>query len=88
GLQRLDAESFDAVVSDIEMPVMDGWAFARAVRQRSGGAAVPLMALTTLDSETDRERARSCGFDRYEVKIDRERFLAALAALLRERGSG
>src|SRR5262249_26832988 len=65
GLEHLDAEAFDAVVSDIEMPVLDGWGFARAVRERPGGAAVPLMALTTLDSDADRERAKACGYDRY-----------------------
>jgi two-component system, chemotaxis family, sensor kinase CheA len=83
GLARLDAGAFDAVVSDIEMPEMDGWAFARAVRQRPGGERLPLVALTTLNSERDREKARACGFDRYEVKVDRERFLGTVAELLR-----
>jgi two-component system chemotaxis sensor kinase CheA len=87
GLQRLDAEAFDLVVSDVEMPVMDGVAFARALRQRPGGA-VPLLALTTLDSDADRERILAAGFDRHEVKLDRERFIAAVAALLRARAPG
>ncbi len=82
GLKRLDAGQFDLVVSDIEMPVLDGWGFARAVRQL--GAEVPLLALTTLSTDTDRARALACGFDRYEVKLDRERFLAAVAELLPE----
>ena len=82
GLAKLDEGTFDLIVSDIEMPVMDGWAFARAVRQRPDGARVPLLALTTLSSAVDRERALACGFDRHEVKIDRERFLAAVKELL------
>ena len=82
GLRRLDAGTFDLVVSDIEMPVMDGFAFARAVRRRPGGADLPLLALTTLDGPADRERSRACGFDRHEAKLDRERFLGAAAALL------
>ena len=88
GLRKLDAGKFDLVVSDVEMPVMDGFEFARAVRKRPGGASVPLMALTTLDSPADRERALACGFDRHEAKLDRERVLAATAALLRERAGG
>jgi two-component system chemotaxis sensor kinase CheA len=80
GLERLREETFDLVVSDIEMPVMDGWAFARAVRE--SGAGLPLLALTTLNSAADRERALACGFSGYEVKIDRERFLGAVAGLL------
>ena len=46
------------------------------------------MALTTLDSPADRERALACGFDRHEAKLDRERFLHALAALVKERAPG
>jgi hypothetical protein len=43
---------------------------------------VPLLALTTLNSDADKARMVACGFDRHEVKIDRERFLGAVAALL------
>jgi two-component system chemotaxis sensor kinase CheA len=85
GLAKLDEATFDLVVADIEMPVMDGWTFAKALRQRPEGAGLPLMALTTLSSEQDRERALACGFDRHEVKIDRERFLAAVKELLDEK---
>ncbi|HVS36501.1 MAG TPA: chemotaxis protein CheW [Gemmataceae bacterium] len=88
GLQKLDAATFDLVVSDVEMPVMDGFEFARAVRRRPDGKALPLLALTTLDSPTDREKALACGFDRHEAKLDRERFLGAAAALLKERAPG
>ena len=87
GLRKLDANRFDLIVSDCEMPLMDGFEFARAVRQRPYGAALPLMALTTLDSPADRERALACGFDRHEAKLDRERFLKAATALLRERAA-
>ena len=88
GLRKLDADKFDLVVSDCEMPVMDGFEFARAVRRRPYGAGLPLMALTTLDSPADRERALACGFDRHEAKLDRERFLKAAAALLRGYSAG
>jgi two-component system chemotaxis sensor kinase CheA len=83
GLERLGESSFDLVVSDIEMPVMDGWAFARALRELPGHDGLPLLALTTLNSPADRERAMACGFDGYEVKVDRERFLAAVRTLLK-----
>jgi two-component system chemotaxis sensor kinase CheA len=82
GLERLREGAFDLVVSDIEMPVMDGWAFARAVRDEAAFARLPLLALTTLNSAADREKALACGFDGYEVKVDRDRFLGAVAALL------
>jgi two-component system chemotaxis sensor kinase CheA len=82
GLERLREGAFDLVVSDIEMPEMDGWAFARAVREETAFARLPLLALTTLNSDADRDRAMACGFDGYEVKLERDRFLAAVAGLL------
>jgi two-component system chemotaxis sensor kinase CheA len=88
GLNELAAGPFDLVVSDIEMPEMDGWRLARAVREQSGHRGLPLLALTTLNSDSDRRRALECGFDGYEVKIDRERFLASVARLLGEGRDG
>ena len=82
-LQALSAGKFDLVVSDIEMPVMNGWELARAIREHPECSAVPLLALTTLSSDADRTRAKSCGFDGYEVKLDREQFLRTVARLLR-----
>jgi two-component system chemotaxis sensor kinase CheA len=84
GLEKLDAVRFDLIVSDIEMPEMDGWAFARAARQRPDARELPLLALTTLSSDNDRAKAAECGFNRYELKLDRERFLGAVKELLGE----
>ncbi len=83
-LDRFNENRFDLIVSDIEMPVMNGWDFIRTVRK---GSNIPAVALTALDSEKDRKTAKDCGYDRYEVKIDREHFLTTVARLL-EVGSG
>ncbi len=83
-LEALEGNRFDLVVSDIEMPVMDGWTLAKTIRQRAELADLPLLALTTLSSNADRDRARSCGFNGYEVKLDRQQFLQTLAELLDE----
>jgi len=82
GLEVLEQEKFDLIVSDIEMPEMDGWNFARAVRQRPQLRNVPLLALSTLSSPADQARALECGFSSYEVKLDRDRFLGAVRRLL------
>jgi two-component system chemotaxis sensor kinase CheA len=85
GMQALDklaSARYDLMVSDIEMPEMDGWRLAREVREKLGLRDLPLLALTTLNSERDRQHARECGFDGYEVKVDRESFLASVARLL------
>jgi two-component system chemotaxis sensor kinase CheA len=82
GLDRLDETEFDLIVSDLEMPVMDGWDFLKHVRQGAHQQDVPAMALTSLDTDKDRKRAMECGFDHYEVKLDRERFLTTVTELL------
>jgi two-component system chemotaxis sensor kinase CheA len=83
-LTELSRATFDLVVSDIEMPEMDGWRLASALREKLGLKNLPLLALTTLSSERDRQRARECGFDAYEVKLDRESFQASVSRLLKK----
>jgi two-component system chemotaxis sensor kinase CheA len=82
GIGRFRETEFDLVVSDLEMPVMDGWEFIKHVRQGTHQQDIPAMALTSLDTDKDRKRAKECGFDRYEVKLDKERFLNIVAKLL------
>jgi len=86
GLACMNEAQFDLIVSDLDMPVMDGWEFMRCVREGTDvllpAKDIPAMALTALDSESDRKRAMECGFNRYEVKIERERFLTSVAELL------
>jgi two-component system chemotaxis sensor kinase CheA len=81
-LRILETEVFDLVVSDIEMPVMDGWTFAQSVRQNVSWNTMPLLALTTLNSTESREKAKQCGYDGYQVKLDRGELLAAVEELL------
>ncbi len=85
GLQALEAHAFDLIVSDLQMPLMDGFAFAQAVRQRADSQDLPLVALTALSSDEDRARAFQCGFQGYETKLDRERFLDALNEIMETR---
>ena len=82
GLERLTAEPFDLVVSDIEMPGLDGLALARHIRQQARFEPLPLVALTSLSSEVDHQRVLAAGFDAHEVKLDRRSFLATVQALL------
>ncbi len=83
GLEKLNGGRFDLIVSDIEMPVMDGFTFARRVREDSRFAALPMLAVTTLNSPENRAKASKCGFDAYEVKLDQPRFLTTVRDLLK-----
>jgi two-component system chemotaxis sensor kinase CheA len=81
GLERLAARGpFDLIVSDIEMPVMDGWEFAREVRRR--GVKTPMLALTSLRGQAYEIKARDCGYDSYEVKLDHDRLVRKVDDLL------
>jgi two-component system chemotaxis sensor kinase CheA len=84
-LQQLESEKFDLVVSDIEMPVMDGWALAQSIRHHPIHSGLPLLALTTLNTAASRSRAKDCGFDGYQVKLDQVELLTTVAALLQTR---
>lgn len=81
-LNLLQEQDVDLVVSDIEMPVMDGLEFIRNLRYTGRQPDLPAMALTSLNTEDDKQRALKAGFDRYQVKLDRERFLADCTKLL------
>lgn len=84
-LAMLDREPFDLVVSDLEMPVMDGWALAAAVRKADAHQNLPLLALTTLTGDEAQARAIASGFDALEVKLDRDSLLATVERLMQQR---
>ena len=71
-------DSFDAIVSDIEMPGMNGFEFAEAVRGDPRWQQVPLVALSSYASEKDQERGKTAGFDEYVAKFDRDALVAIL----------
>jgi len=73
---------FDAVVSDIEMPEMDGLTLARRLREGGAWAHLPLIALTGRSGEADAEAGREAGFTDYVPKFNREGLLASLRQCL------
>ncbi|MFD1704231.1 chemotaxis protein CheW [Methylopila henanensis] len=73
-----DGRGFDVIVTDIEMPEMDGFAFAAAVRAEGLAAHSPILALSSLTAESMVERARDEGFSDYVAKFDRPRLVASL----------
>jgi two-component system chemotaxis sensor kinase CheA len=75
---------FDAVLSDIEMPDMNGLEFARAVRAAGAWASLPMIALTGHVEPRDVEAGRDAGFTDYVAKFEREALLASLQQCLSE----
>jgi two-component system, chemotaxis family, sensor kinase CheA len=82
-LARLREASFDVVVSDVEMPRMDGIALTRAIRADAALAHLPVVLVTSLASPQDRERGAEAGANAYIVKssFDQGNLLGAIAEL-------
>jgi two-component system chemotaxis sensor kinase CheA len=72
---------FDVVISDIEMPVMDGLAFVAALRADPRWKDTPCVALATRASRDDIAEALRAGFDTYITKSNRDALLNTLAGL-------
>lgn len=66
-LRRLRDTTFDAVLLDVHMPDVDGYALARAIRAEHG-AAIPLTGLSGAASPDDRARGLAAGMDAYLTK--------------------
>jgi two-component system chemotaxis sensor kinase CheA len=75
---------FEAIVSDITMPDMDGYAFARAVRAGGPWVGLPMIALSARSGPADVEIGRDAGFTDYVVKFDRDALLQSVAQCLAE----
>jgi two-component system chemotaxis sensor kinase CheA len=71
---------FDAVVSDIEMPEMDGFAFAAACRASGPWRETPFIALTSHVTPQDIGRSRGAGFDHHVGKLEKDGLFKFLAA--------
>ncbi len=68
GFQALAAGTFDCVVTDIEMPEMDGLEFTRALRADPILTTVPVVVVSTRSRREDRLAALQAGADAYFVK--------------------
>jgi two-component system chemotaxis sensor kinase CheA len=73
-----EGRRFDVVVSDIEMPEMNGFEFAEAVRRHPKLRQLPILALSSMCTPASIERGRQAGFDDYIAKFDRPGLIAAL----------
>jgi two-component system chemotaxis sensor kinase CheA len=70
--------NFSVVVSDIEMPEMNGFELAEALRADPATAALPIIALSSITNPASIERGRLAGFHDYVAKFDRQGLIAAL----------
>lgn len=69
-LDRLAAEpgAYDAVLMDVQMPVMDGLTATREIRKQSPAATLPIIAMTANAMDTDRQACLAAGMDAHVAK--------------------
>jgi CheY-like chemotaxis protein len=90
-LRALERESFDLLLLDVQMPRMDGFETAAAIRarERRGAPHLPILAMTAHAMKGDRERCLAAGMDDYIAKpINIAELYASIEGLLPAAGDG
>jgi len=77
----------DLVITDIEMPRMNGFDLTRNIKSSPDHRHLPVIALTSLASDEDQRRGVEAGVDDYQIKMDRERVMSAVWRLLNPKKS-
>ncbi len=84
-LEQARAGTFDAIISDILMPEIDGFSLARTFKADPQLQSKPLIAVTALAMAGDRERVLAAGFSGYISKpIDPQTFVSQVDSFLPE----
>ena len=86
GIEAAQARVPALILLDIQLPTMDGYAVARALRQHEALKKIPIVAVTSYAMPGDRERALEAGCTGYiEKPINPETFVAEMELALSER---
>lgn len=83
GLRKLAANTFDIILTDINMPIMDGLKLIQRVRKDPKHADTPVIVITTEGGKEDRDRALKLGANAYITKpIQAPQVIQAVRELL------
>lgn len=73
-----EGDSISMVVTDIEMPNMDGFVLTEKIKGDDRFRHLPVIALTTLAADEDIARGKAVGVDEYHIKLDKERLMESV----------
>lgn len=83
GVMQARSGQPDIILLDMNLPVMDGWTAARAIKAESHGKTIPIIALTAHAMAGDREKTIDAGCDDYHPKpIDFPKLLQQIESLI------
>ena len=83
-LRKLAAQRFDIILTDINMPIMDGLKLVRRIRADAAHKDTPIVIVTTESAEEDRKRAMALGANAYVTKpVQAPRILEVVRELLK-----
>ncbi|MGL5255576.1 MAG: chemotaxis protein CheW, partial [Proteocatella sp.] len=77
-LDLLSHSMVDVVISDVQMPVMDGYEFVKRMKESTALSHIPVIAVTSMTGEYNKNIGLEKGFDYYEYKLDRDRLLKVI----------
>ncbi len=82
-LLQENSDCIRLVVTDIEMPNMDGFMLTKKIKESPIFCHLPVIALTTLAGEEDISRGKLFGIDDYQIKLDREKLIQSIRSFLK-----
>ena len=77
-------DNISLVVTDLEMPNLDGLGLAKKIKSDERFMHLPVIALTTLAEDDDIAKGREMGIDDYQIKLDREKLMESIDRFMRE----
>ncbi len=79
-------DEISLVITDIEMPNMDGFELTSKIKGNERFKHLPVIALTTMASDDDISRGRAVGIDDYQIKLDKEKLMKSVYKHLKTAG--
>lgn len=76
-------KKYDIVVTDIQMPYLDGFGLVKRIRKNADLKHLPVMALSSMATDKYKQKGYEAGVSAYEIKLDKEKQKVALEKLLR-----